>query len=278
MVGDVRTTELNGRQDQSSPEAAGTGRSVVEMRGVSVTFADPDGGAGRAVLSDIDLDVADGDFVVLVGRSGCGKTTMLNALAGLVEPSAGSVRLLDQTPAQARHRVGYMFARDALLPWRTALRNIEYGLEIRGVPRAERRHTAREYLELVGLGDAARRWPWQLSQGMRQRVAIARTLALEPEMLLMDEPFSALDADTREAVQQEFLRLWEHHRRTVVFVTHDLTEAIYLADRILLIAGGGVMDDVTVPFERPRDLDSLTTSPEFTELWRTLRTKLSDAK
>jgi NitT/TauT family transport system ATP-binding protein len=260
-----------------SPASAGSRPVVAELRQVTVRFTDERTEQSREVLGRVDLQIGDGEFVVLVGRSGCGKTTILNTFAGLLEPTSGQVNVLGVQPLEARRRVGYMFARDALLPWRSARQNVEYGLELRGLSRADRHRASQRYLDLVGLRDAAGRWPWQLSQGMRQRVAIARTLALEPDLLLMDEPFSALDADTRETLQQEFLRMWDENKRTVVFVTHDLTEAIFLADRIVLIADGKIIQDVRVPFPRPRVMDSLVTSVEFSKLWRSLRVSLGSA-
>jgi NitT/TauT family transport system ATP-binding protein len=290
ITGDLAGHSVNRSMSESSPGAAAgktvgsaslastASRPVVaELHQVTVRFTDERTEQSREVLQKVDLQIRDGEFVVLVGRSGCGKTTILNTFAGLLEPTSGQVNVLGVQPLEARRRVGYMFARDALLPWRSARQNVEYGLELRGLSRADRHRTSQRYLDLVGLRDAASRWPWQLSQGMRQRVAIARTLALEPDLLLMDEPFSALDADTRETLQQEFLRMWDENKRTVVFVTHDLTEAIFLADRIVLIADGEIIQDVRVPFPRPRVMDSLVTSVEFSKLWRSLRVSLGSA-
>ena len=168
-----------------------------------------------------------------------------------------------------------MLARDALLPWRTARRNVEYGLELRGIARARRREIALHWLEAVQLLHAQQHWPWQLSQGMRQRVALARTWALDPAVLLMDEPFAALDVNTRVSVQAKFLELWQaEEHRTVVFVTHDLTEAIALADRVVLLGGGRVLDDVTVEIERPRDLATITSDRNYQKLYDRLREQL----
>ena len=242
---------------------------------LSVEFPpDSPGAEPNRVLSDVSLTCKPGEFVVLIGPSGCGKTTMLNVLAGLVKPTAGAAAVLGVTPSEARSRIGYMLARDALLPWRTALKNAEFSLEIRGVPRRERRERARRYLRLVGVAHAERRYPWQLSQGMRQRVALARTWASDPELLFMDEPFSALDAQTRTVVRDEFLTIWERDRRTVVFVTHDLTEAILLADRVVVLNHGEIQLDARVPFPRPRRSFELQGDPEFQkfhrELWELL--------
>jgi len=253
-----------------SPRAS----DAIALQGVAVTYSTR-GHAPRTVLSGIDLTIPKGEFTALVGRSGCGKTTLLNLVAGLADPSQGSVTVLGTQPRQARGQLGFMLARDALLPWRTARRNVEYGLELRGVPRAQRRETAQHWLEAVQLSHAQHQWPWQLSQGMRQRVALARTWALNPSVLLMDEPFAALDMNTRVSVQRKFLDLWQaEEHRTVVFVTHDLGEAIALADRVVLLGGGQVLDDVRVGIDRPRDLGTITADPRYQELHQRLRERL----
>ncbi|MFE5708838.1 ABC transporter ATP-binding protein [Rhodococcus koreensis] len=248
--------------------------TMIRLRQARVTFDKPEGGT-RTVLHDIDLDIEAGQFVALVGRSGCGKTTLLNMIAALIEPSSGSIEVHGTSPREARPHLGFMLARDALLPWRTAQGNVEYGLELRGVDRATRRRVARDWLGRVHLGGSERLWPWQLSQGMRQRVALARTWALDPDVLLMDEPFAALDARTRIAVQQEFLELWQSGpQRTVVFVTHDLGEAIALADRVVLLGEGRILDDVEVGIERPRDLESVAAHPRYQQLYERFRASL----
>jgi len=247
---------------------------TIELSGVSVEFPDPQGGT-KQVLRDIDLTVPSGQFIALVGKSGCGKTTLLNMVAALVQPSAGTVSVGGETPKQARRHLGFMLARDALLPWRTALGNVEYGLELRGIDKRKRREIARTWLKAVHLGDAERLWPWQLSQGMRQRVALARTWALDPDVLLMDEPFAALDVTTRVAVQEEFLRLWQRgERRTVIFVTHDLGEAIALADRVVLLGEGQVLHDMDVAIDRPRDLQTIAAHPRYQEIYEQLRSSI----
>lgn len=241
------------------------------LKDVTVEFDDPNTGETNRVLDNVNVTIGDGEFVALVGRSGCGKTTMLNVFAGLVQPVAGTVQVAGLEPRKARTETGYMFARDALLPWRTALGNVEYGMELHGkVKGAEKRQRAQQYLERVHMGHASKLWPWQMSQGMRQRVALARTWALEPKVLLMDEPFAALDAQTRLSVHREFLDVWESSKKSVVFVTHDLTEAIELSDRVIVLGeGGSIVDDFVVPFARPRDIE-LSTLPEFQDLRRHL--------
>ncbi|TNM41179.1 ABC transporter ATP-binding protein [Nocardioides albidus] len=248
--------------------------TAIQMSGVTVEFADPLGGT-KQVLKGIDLTVPAGQFIALVGKSGCGKTTLLNMVAALVRPTTGTVTVGGETPKAARRNLGFMLARDALLPWRTAQGNVEYGLELRGVPKQERRETARRWLEAVHLGGSERLWPWQLSQGMRQRVALARTWALDPDVLLMDEPFAALDVTTRVAVQEEFLRLWQSEQhKTVIFVTHDLGEAIALADRVVLLGEGRVLYDVEVGLERPRDLQTVAGEPRYQEIYNQLRSSI----
>lgn len=258
-------------QENTMTSTSTTTRAGIELSGVTMDFDNPAGGTKR-VLHGIDLTVPSGEFIALVGKSGCGKTTLLNMMAALLQPTAGTVTVAGLPPRAAREHLGFMLARDALLPWRSAVRNVEYGLELRGIGRAERRKRARRWLEAVHLGDAERLWTWQLSQGMRQRVALARTWALDPEVLLMDEPFAALDVNTRLAVQHEFLELWQSERRkTVVFVTHDLGEAIALADRIVLLGEGRILDDVEVGIDRPRDLTEIGSHPRYQELHQRLR-------
>jgi NitT/TauT family transport system ATP-binding protein len=262
-----------GTQAQPPGPARRTGDAIA-LGGVRVTYSTR-GHAPRTVLSGIDLTIPNGEFTALVGRSGCGKTTLLNLVAGLADPSAGTVTVLGKEPRQARGQLGFMLARDALLPWRTALRNVEYGLELRGVAKVRRREAARHWLDAVQLGHAQHQWPWQLSQGMRQRVALARTWALNPSVLLMDEPFAALDMNTRVSAQRTFLELWQaEEHRTVIFVTHDLGEAITLADRVVLLGGGRVLDDVRVGIDRPRDLATITADPRYQELHQRLRERL----
>ncbi|MFD1211993.1 ABC transporter ATP-binding protein [Arthrobacter sp. GCM10027362] len=239
----------------------------ITVEDLEVVFPPPTPDDPPAVAVDgVSFEINTGELVVLVGRSGCGKTSVLNVLAGLYKPTSGSVSIVGKPPLAARDHIGYMFARDGLLPWRTARRNVEFALEIRygrSLSRSERKARAIEYIEKVGVGHALNRYPWQLSNGMRQRVALARTWAIEPDVLFMDEPFAALDAQTRAEVQREFLDVWTRDKKTVVFVTHDLKEAILLADRIIVMRGGKVVDQVSVDIARPRDENMIEEDPAY---------------
>jgi NitT/TauT family transport system ATP-binding protein len=237
-------------------------------------------------LDGINLEIPAGQFVALVGASGCGKTTLLNMLAGLVTPTEGTIDLAGGTPKLPNMDIGYMFARDALLPWRTARKNIELPLEMRGWDRTARRDRAREMLELVGLKGRENQYRLQLSQGMRQRVALARTLAADPSILLMDEPFAALDARTKLTLQAEFLRIWEQYRgtdkqKTVLFVTHDLHEATLLADRVVIMLPnpGRIAEDRSLDLPRPRalELGELQFTDEFKNVTHSLFERLEGA-
>jgi NitT/TauT family transport system ATP-binding protein len=226
-------------------------------------------------VDDVSLQIPQGQFVALVGPSGCGKTTLLNMIAGLVEPSSGRI-MVGGTPIKgSRPEFGYVFARDTLLPWRTVRQNVEFVLAMSGVDRRERAGIANDWLKRVGLQDFGDAYRYQLSQGMRQRVAIARTLATRPRLILMDEPFAALDAQTRLILQNEFIRLWEETGATVVFVTHDLTEAILMSDRVVLMTRrpGRIKIDKLIDLPRPRNLEADRFTPEF----RLSYDQLSDA-
>ncbi len=253
-----------------------TSNSIARLNNVVVSFANRATGKSTTVLKGFSLEIGESEFVVIVGRSGCGKTTVLNLLAGLIDPQAGEIQVRGKKPRAAREHLGYMFARDALVPSRTAMGNVEIGLEVRGVKRSERRARAQELIDLLGLTGAELRYPWQLSQGMRQRVALARTWALNPDLILMDEPFAALDAQTREAARAQFLSLWERSRSSVVFVTHDLTEALLLGDRVMIMgAQGRIIEDVRLTFPRPRDAAELPFTDEFRLLERRLHALLA---
>lgn len=229
---------------------------TIEVQDLSKSFALPHGGgAGIPILKDFNLTIQKGEFLSIIGPSGCGKSTFLNILAGLEDADGGTITI-DGKPFQKKaFDRGMVFQGYALLPWRTILENLEIGLEIRHVPKKERQETAKRYLELVGLSHFADHYPSQLSGGMRQRVAIARVLAYEPKILLMDEPFAALDAQTREILQLELLRIWEKDRKTIIFITHSIDEAILLSDRIALMTShpGYIKEIISVDLPRPRD-------------------------
>lgn len=234
---------------------------VVELSDVTIAFRTKgDEDQPFVAVKGIDLQVPSGQFLAVVGPSGCGKTTILNLLAGLISPSAGTAKLFGKAVNGPSKSVGYMLARAALSPWRTAKKNVEIGLELRGVSRRERTDIALSLLDRLGIMDFADAYPSQLSNGMQQRVAIARTLAIDPALWLMDEPFGALDAQTRLVVQSEFVSLWEGTGKTVLFVTHDLTEAVLLADRVIVMSQGGpgrITMDTLIDLPRPRQLADL---------------------
>ncbi|HEX5407128.1 MAG TPA: ABC transporter ATP-binding protein [Pseudonocardiaceae bacterium] len=218
-------------------------------------------------LTDVDLTVRDGEFVAFLGPSGCGKSTLLRILMGLETVSTGTVSVGGRiNPAPARDRA-LVFQGDSLLPWRTVAQNAELGLEFEGVPHRDRRAQVDDLLRLVGLSDFGKRYPHELSGGMRQRVNLIRALAIKPSVLLMDEPFGALDALTREVMQTELLRIWHERASTVCFVTHSIEEAVFLADRVVVFAPrpGRIVEDVVINLPRPRELEMRRT-PEFVEL------------
>jgi len=228
------------------------------------------GGSVRA-LEGVSFDVADGEFVVVVGPSGSGKSTLLSAFAGLVEPTAGAALVGGEPVEGPGPDRAVVFQSFELFPWRTARENVAFGLERMGVPADERRERADRQLERVGLADHADRYPGTLSGGQQQRVGLARALAVDPDVLLMDEPFGALDARTRATQRRELLHIWEREGTTVLFVTHDIDEALLLGDRVLVLGGGRLVDSVDVGFERPRGGRDLELTDEFLAAKRRLR-------
>ncbi len=218
------------------PVETGVGlRPVVEVREMSVRFA---GTPPVTALDRVSLDIAEGEFISLIGPSGCGKTTLLRVIADLEQASSGRVMVNGMSSRDARlaRAYGYVFQAPALFPWRTVLANVTLPLEVQGVPRERSRETARMQLERVGLKGFEGKYPWQLSGGMQQRVSIARALGFEPKLLMMDEPFGALDEITRDRLNEQLLRLWERERRTVIFVTHSIPEAVFLSSRIVVMS------------------------------------------
>jgi len=248
---------------------------------VTCAFAGRNGGARYVAVKDASLSVGPGEFVSVVGPTGCGKSTLLNVAAGLLAPSAGRV-LVDGAPLDGINaRAGYMFQSEALMPWRSALANVVAGLEFHHVPRNESETRARDWLRRVGLAGFEERYPHQLSGGMRKRVALAQTLILDPEMLLMDEPFSALDIQTRQLMENELLDLWSADRKSVLFITHDLEEAIALSDRVVVLSAGPEthpLGEFAIDLLRPRDVAEIRLSRRFIELheaiWRVLKSEV----
>ena len=249
---------------------------ALELKNISRDFIAPDGRPYRA-LEDVSLSIPAGAFVAIVGPSGCGKSTLLNIAAGLLPPSAGSVRVDGTALAGLNRQATYMFQQDALLPWKTVRDNVALGLTLAGSPKTDAHARANQWLERVGLGEFASHYPSQLSGGMRKRVTMAQNWVLNRSQMLMDEPFSALDVHTRQLMESELLSLWDASgdaaRRTVVFVTHDLEEAIALADEVVVLSAGPASRIVAthpVPLARPRDLLELRTSAAFVDIYRAI--------
>ena len=250
---------------------------ALQLDAVSCTFVSRDDPAQRyTAVSEVSLTVGAGEFVSVVGPTGCGKSTLLNVAAGLLAPSRGAVRVFGEPLAGLNRRAGYMFQTESLMPWRTARANVMAGLEFRGV--ADAQAQADEWLKRVGLGGFGDRYPHQLSGGMRKRVSLAQTLVLDPDIILMDEPFSALDIQTRQLMENEVLALWAAKRKAVLFITHDLDEAIALSDRVVVLSAGPAshpIGEFEVDLKRPRDVAEVRATPRFIELhqaiWSVLR-------
>ncbi|HEX2134600.1 MAG TPA: ABC transporter ATP-binding protein [Microvirga sp.] len=241
-------------------------RPSLALRSVTCTFA-----GGYTAVRGVSLEVAEGEFVSVVGPTGCGKSTLLNVAAGLLAPSEGEVEAFGSPLAGLNRRAGYMFQQDALMPWKTARNNVAVGLEARGMQRTEALARAGDWLARVGLRAFGDRYPHQLSGGQRKRVALAQTLILDPEIVLMDEPFSALDVQTRQLMENELLEIWSAQRRSILFVTHDLEEAISLSDRVVILSAGPashIVGDFRIDLPRPRDVSEIRLTPRFVELHR----------
>jgi NitT/TauT family transport system ATP-binding protein len=255
-----------GADERAHPSAA----AALELQGVTCTFLPPVRGARPyTAVQDTSLRVRQGEFVSIVGPTGCGKSTLLNVAAGLIAPTAGRV-ISGGAPLTGLNRdAGYLFQADALLPWRDARDNVAAGLLFRGVERTEASRRAEEWLVRVGLGGFGNRYPHQLSGGMRKRVALAQTLILDPKIVLMDEPFSALDVQTRQLMENEVLELWSADRKSVVFITHDLEEAIALSDRVVVLSAGPAtrpIGEFPIDLVRPRDVAEVRLTGRFLEL------------
>ncbi|MBO9356926.1 ATP-binding cassette domain-containing protein [Bordetella petrii] len=253
--------------------------AALSLDRITCTFVSREGGGKRyTAVQDTSLSIAPGEFVSVVGPTGCGKSTLLNVGAGLLSPSSGQVTVFGQPLSGINTRAGYMFQGEALLPWRSALENVIAGLEFAGVPRAESLERGRDWLRRVGLGGFEERYPHQMSGGMRKRAMLAQTLIRDPDIILMDEPFSALDIQTRQLMENEVLELWMAKRKAVLFITHDLDEAIAMSDRVVVLsAGPGThpIGEFAIDLPRPRDVAEVRTHPRFVELhaaiWAVLR-------
>jgi NitT/TauT family transport system ATP-binding protein len=262
--------------DRVQRESPSKPKIKIRIEGLDFQFAD--GPKARKVVEGFNLIVHDQEFISIVGASGCGKSTLLNILAGFLPPTHGKVWLEDQLITKPDRDRAMVFQDDAVFPWYTVRQNVEYGLKMLEMGAADRRTATDHYLDLVGLKDAQSLFPRQLSGGMRKRLDMARALAIKPQVLLMDEPFAALDVLTKGKLQEEFLNIWNDNRMTVIFVTHDLEEALYLSDRVVVMSNnpGRVRRVVEVPFGRPRDID-LKTVPEFQALRRELSHELNES-
>lgn len=263
----------------TDPAANHASDYALELLDVTCTFRSrDDAGQAYTAVGETTLRIRAGEFVSVVGPTGCGKSTLLNIGAGLLPPTSGSVKVFGQTLAGINTRAGYMFQTEALMPWRSAIDNVMVGLQYHGVPDAEARAQAQAWLERVGLADFGDRYPHQLSGGMRKRTALAQVLALDPDIILMDEPFSALDIQTRQLMENEVLDLWAAKKKAVLFITHDLDEAIAMSDRVVVLSAGPAtrpMGEFEIDLPRPRNVAEVRTQPRFIELhtriWDVLR-------
>jgi NitT/TauT family transport system ATP-binding protein len=254
---------------------------AVSLSNVDVAFRLAGGGVYRAV-ERANLNIADGEFVSIVGPTGCGKSTLLNIAAGLLTPASGNVSIYGMPLAGLNRQAGYLFQADALFPWKTAIENVAIGPETAGVPRQTARADAQRWLSRVGLGSFGDRYPHMLSGGQRKRVGLAQVLIRDPKILLMDEPFGPLDAQTRQIMGNLLLDLWSAERKAVLFVTHDLEEAIALSDRVVIMSAGPaarIIGDWTVTLPRPRDIGEIKLDPAFhalhREIWQMLKAEVS---
>jgi NitT/TauT family transport system ATP-binding protein len=253
---------------------------LVRIKSVSKAFELKRGNSVQVIpaLNNVSFDVEQGEIVALAGPSGCGKTTALRAIMGLETVTSGSISVGNKVVTGCGHDRGMVFQHAELLPWKTAAENIKFALEAKGIDKSKRDEITRHYLEMVGLSHARDRHPHQLSGGMRQRVGIARALAIDPDVLLMDEPFAALDSQTRETLQLEVLSIHERTRKTIIFVTHDLDEAVLLADRVVVMSAGEVHEIIPINIPRPRrDMRDILLTPEFTLKRHKIWTALHDS-
>jgi NitT/TauT family transport system ATP-binding protein len=275
FVTPIETVRMNKPADVTAESVALTPRLAVDVRNVSLTFETADGKVDA--LSNVSLQIADGEFVSFIGPSGCGKTTMLRVIADLQQPTAGTLLVNGMSAEQARleRRYGYVFQAPALFPWRTIEKNLKLPLEIMGFSDSEQRRRAARYLALVNLTGFERKFPWQLSGGMQQRVSIARALSFDPELLLMDEPFGALDEIVRDHLNEQLLQLWDKTGKTVLFVTHSIPEAVFLSSKIVVMSPrpGRIIDIIDCNFPRDRTLE-IRETPEFLKIAQRVRVGL----
>ena len=262
----------------SAAPVASAGTPAVSLNDVQVSFRLADDTTYTAVQR-ATLDVADGEFVAIVGPTGCGKSTLLNVAAGLIAPSNGTATIFGSPLPGLNRQAGYLFQAEALFPWKTAAENVAIGLEIAGTPKAEARERAQSWLTRVGIGGFGDRYPHMLSGGQRKRVGLVQVLIRDPKILLMDEPFGPLDAQTRQIMGNLLLDLWSADRKAVLFVTHDLEEAIALSDRVVIMSAGPaarIIGNWTVPLARPRDISEVKLDPAFHHLHREIWEALKD--
>ena len=254
---------------------------MLEISQLSKTFAGARADEARvSVLEGVSFSIPKNQFVCLLGGSGCGKTTLIKIVAGLIEPDAGDIKIEGRAVKGSGADCSLVFQNYGLLPWRSVLGNVELGLEIRGVARAQRRRVCREYIDRVGLTGFENHYPHQISGGMQQRVGLARALSKHPKILLMDEPFAAVDMQTREKLQEELLGIWWGNKTTVLFVTHSIEEAVYLGDRVMVMSArpGRIIADITTELPRPRTDSDVKSSARFAEVQRSVRAALKQAQ
>ncbi len=275
FVASIEPVGMNNTADANAQLTASPQRLAVDVRNVSLTFETADGKVDA--LSNVSLQIADGEFVSFIGPSGCGKTTMLRVIADLQQPTAGTLLVNGMSAEQARleRRYGYVFQAPALFPWRTIEKNLKLPLEIMGFSDSEQKLRAARYLALVNLNGFERKFPWQLSGGMQQRVSIARALSFDPALLLMDEPFGALDEIVRDHLNEQLLQLWDKTGKTVLFVTHSIPEAVFLSTKIVVMSPrpGRIIDIIDCNFPRDRTLE-IRETPEFLKIAQRVRVGL----
>jgi NitT/TauT family transport system ATP-binding protein len=252
---------------------------AIDLKAVTCTFGERGGAEPYIAVRDASLTLREGEFVSIVGPTGCGKSTLLNVAAGLLDPTGGSARTFGAPIAGINRHAAYMFQADALLPWLTARDNVSLGLELQGVGKAEAAERSEAWLRRVGLGSHGHKYPHQLSGGMKKRVALAQVLVIEPRILLMDEPFSALDIQTRQLMENELLEIWSAEKKSVLFVTHDLEEAISLSDRVVVLSAGPATRPVAefvIDIARPRDVTEIIHSQRYLEIHKLIWNELKE--